>query len=700
MSGDILQRAEAAIGSGDRLSARFLLSKLLATEPRNARALQLLSAIELAERNFPAARDCLERLLSVDPENAAVQGNLGMVALQLGENEVAEAAFEKTISLQSSHAGALYNLGQIRRASGHHDSALKLFRKLSTADPKLVVGWEALCETLLGLGRLDDAIAACERASRHARPTAHLLRIKADALRRSGKTLLAEAGYRAALALEPDNIDLLHNLAGTLYKLGNLEEALELYEREFQVAGRLPNNSHALQRALVEGVRLRLALARWDDLEIQTAQVLAILRASPEAVDPLLTVLLTDERKLLLASARAAWGPAPPATAHSPSVRAAGRIRVGYLSADFQDHPVSHLMSRVFELHDRSAFEVHAYSAGHDLRSPYRRRIERSVETFRDVRHLTNSELAAIISRDELDLLIDLSGHTRNNRLAVLQHRPARATAHFLGFPGSLGNQAVDYFIADGISLSNDIEHHFDEAIVRLPGTYHPTDNALPIPKPTKTRSQYGLPEDAFVFCAFVQTSKLNPDVFDAYAEILRAAPNSVLWLAEDQQAVIDRLRAEAWHRQVDGSRLVFASRESYADNLNRLVHADLVLDTWPYGGHTTTSNALWAGVPVLTKHGTSFASRAPASIISAAGVSSLIAADREDFVRMATLHATDKAQHLETRGRLAAKRSTCRLFDTRQFVLDFERAILEIARRAKDGLPPKSFSVCQSGVG
>lgn len=351
------------------------------------------------------------------------------------------------------------------------------------------------------------------------------------------------------------------------------------------------------------------------------------------------------------------------------------RLRIGYLSADYHEHPTSFLLAQVIERHERGRFKVFAYSCGPDSEDPVRRRMRAAFDVFREIRLLSHETAARQIVDDGIDILVDLSGYTTNARPEILALRPAPVQVSWLGYAGTLGHaRLADYLIGDPMVSPLSAGVHFGETLALLPNCFQPNDRQRVIgERPSRTAA--GLPAGGFVFCSFNQSYKFTPETFDLWCRLLAAVPDSVLWLLQPGEACAVNLRRQARSRDVAGERMIFAPRTpTLAEHLARLQCADLALDTYPYTSHATASDALWAGVPLVARRGETFASRVSASVLSAAGLSELITESPQDYYRVALELATSPGQLTQIRARLAANRMNCALFDSKRFTLDLER--------------------------
>jgi predicted O-linked N-acetylglucosamine transferase (SPINDLY family) len=373
-------------------------------------------------------------------------------------------------------------------------------------------------------------------------------------------------------------------------------------------------------------------------------------------------------------------------------LKSSAKLRIGYLSGDFRLHPLAFLASELFELHDREHFEITAYSYGTDDGTPARRRLQRAFDRFVDIRPQSLHETAQRIAQDGIDILVDLTGFTQTSRSGILALRPAPIRINWLGYPGSMGGTIADYLIADACIVPAGAEAHYGERLVRLPDTYQPNDRQRPQAEAPE-RSSCGLPDDAFVFCCFNQSFKITPQVFDVWMNILRPIPRGVLWLLECNRWARDNLLRQAQARGIDPARIVFAPRVPIGQHLARQRLADLFLDTLPYNAHTTASDALWAGLPLVTCRGDSFASRVAASLLQAADLPELVTQSLQEYEARAVQLATQPEALRAVRVKLEGVRAS-RLFDTPRFARHLEQAYRAMWRIHAAGEPPQPIDV------
>jgi predicted O-linked N-acetylglucosamine transferase (SPINDLY family) len=612
----------------------------------------------LAEReDFNAAVACYQSALAYDPGNLQVHNNLGAVCLQMDEVERAAACFEIAISKQPAPPEFHANMGSALLGLERQEEALVHFHRAVELAPKRADFQRSLGNTLLFLNRHQDAIEC----------------------------------YRRSLELEPNAAETWGNLGSALTEVNQREEAVVSYRR----ALRISPDKHELGSVLAHHLQ---HLCEWEEWEALECRVLSEKSLASHEINPFTLLSLSSTARQQLIATRAGV---------DKSMRSGSKVyqswphknalpRIGYLSADFRDHPVAHLLGEVFELHDRSRVEVFAYSSlGKDDRSAARQRIQTSAHHFVDVEPLSVKATAQRIHEDGIDVLIDLGGYTQNNRAGVFALRPAPVQVNYLGYPGTLGAAYIDYIITDRFVTPPEAQAHFSEKFVYMPHCFQPNDRRKAIAANTPGRKACGLPGQGFVFCSFNRSYKFTPQIFDVWMRLLKAVSGSVLWLSDGSQTMMDNLRREASRRGVEPQRVIFAPRvDVMAEHLARQRHADLFLDTLPYNAHTSASDALWAGLPVLTCAGETFASRVAGSLLHAVGLPELVTSSLTDYEALALKLAGDRALLASCRQRLLANRLTTPLFDSAGFVKDLERAYELMWQNYREGNPPRRLEV------
>jgi protein O-GlcNAc transferase len=627
--------------------------------------------------------------MSVSPASDLLQE--GLALHRRGAVDEAAARYAEVLRADPANADALYYLALISCQHGRFEEGAELARKSLASDPSQARSHVILGRALHALGLNEDALASFDRAIALAPELAPAHANRADVLSKIGRNAEALDGYDRALALAPDSVADWMNRGVALIALNRHDEAVISFDRGYALAPDFAQADDFRAPLLLS----KLRICDWTNLAAETAEVLAMVRAEKPLSLPYAIVAIPSSpaEQLQCAKRYVQEQPASPPLWQG-EVYAHDRLRVAYLSADFNEHPTAYLTAGLFEQHDKSRFEITAVSFGQNGNSPARRRLEAAFEHFIDVRDTSDQEIAALMRRAEIDIAVDLMGFTKDNRLGVLARRAAPIQVNYLGYPGTTGAPYMDYILADAAVIPEDHDAFYAERVVRIPGTYQINDNRRAISQHTPTRGECGLPQDGFVFCCFNNPQKITPEIFDIWMRLLRATAGSVLWLITGNAKAAANLRLEAEKRSVAAERLIFAPKASVADHLARHRLADLCLDTLPYNAHTTASDALWAGLPVLTCLGETFAGRVAASLLKAIGLDALITRTLAEYETLALRLARDPAYLASLKGTLNRNRDTCLLFDTQSATRHIEtayRAMAEIARRHEK---PRGFNV------
>ncbi len=679
--------------------AADLIGRAVAKAPGRPVYLTSLANAHLALGRAAEAMEGYRRALAIDPDFLDAHLNLGKTLAGADDPEGAAACFRRALALDPRLVAAHVNLGAVLRKLGQTDQAIDHLRRALTLDPD-----DADAHTLLGTALGDqwqwrDAAACCRRALEIDPGHAEAFNVLGLVWMLAGHPARAVECHRKAVAAAPRSATYAYHLGLSSGLAGATDESVAALRRAVDLdqdhAGATALLAHQLQHAC-EWSQLESLKARARD---QTRAALAAGRRPGEM--PMINLLLNEDpaenRAVAAAWSRtvtaavASWqGTLPP----RPPPSGDPRITIGYLSHDFRDHAIGHQIGGVIEGHDRDRFRVLAYSTGPDDGSAYRRRIEGSCESFNDIARLAPPEAARRIRLDGVDILVDLMGHTKGNRLEICALRPAPVQAHYLGFPGTSGSDFIDYLITDPVVTPPGHAAHFSEKFATLPPPSLVPDRGQPIAERPASRTEAGLPEHGVVFCGFNQVYKIEPVIFDVWMEVLRAVEGSVLWLFANDPVVEANLRREASARGMDPARLVFADRVPKDRHLARIGLADLALDTRIYHGHITTCDILWAGVPVVAVAGERHVSRLSAGVLTAAGLPELITTDLDRYRDLAIglARAPDRLRRLKDR--LAATRTTAPLFDPPRFVANLERVYEAMWDVHLSGAPPRPVAV------
>jgi protein O-GlcNAc transferase len=724
--------------------------------PNYAEAWLALGNALRQQDNFEQAIESYRSAIKARQGYAEAHNNIGVLHQVQGRLDQAASAYGEAIALKPAYAEAQFNLGGVLHLKHELAAAEAAYRRAISLHPGIAVGHNNLGTVLKDQGRLDDALTAFEQAIRLKPDYAEAFYNRATVLQQQAKPEEALAAYGQAIGLRADYADAINNAGIVLQELGRGGDAIDLYGRLLErmpahadvwnnlgtawLAEGFSDKAHdAFERALTHkpdfpeaSYNLGNASRELGDLTGAIAAYRDALRLRPDYADAFSQLTYhraqacdwdgydADQEKLLgmvrrgvrvppfyllatpasagdqLICARHWIGPIkPPPQAvlrHSPAVKRE-RVRLGYLSGDFHHHATAQLMAELFECHDRDRFEVSAYSYGPDDNSPMRARLASAFDRFVDIRGLSHRDAAARIRADEVDILIDLKGYTHHARPAIPAWRPAPVQVSYLGFPATMGADFIDYIVVDPFVVPSSQQPFFSERLVHLPGSYQVNDRKREVGS-ALSRGDCGLPAEGLVLCSFNNSYKITPVFFDIWMRLLRAVPGSVLWLLEANELVKGNLRSEAEKRGVDPGRLVFAPRVPLAEHLGRHRHADLFLDTLPCNAHTTASDALWAGLPVLTCSGDTFADRVAGSLLMAIGMPELVTGSLAEYERAGLALAQSPQRLTALRKKLESNRDNSALFDLPKSTANIEAAYLRMWQTWLAGEAPAAFSI------
>ncbi len=611
----------------------------------------------------------------------------GVAHALAGRWKDAEKAHSRATKIAPGESLYWINLGQARRKLGDLDGASTAVEGALHASPGDPLATQLRVAIRMERHRYEDAVDDARRVAE--RPGAdHTAWYEyGQALQHAGRNLEAITALLRSASIKPDYFPAYAIMCNAFDRLGMNVEGLECIRTAliFQPgwgSGQVGAIYHSLQAC--DWSQLASDLAALDE---------TMAKPDPQAYIPFMFlsagVDAAVQRRIFTEFASNNFGKIEAMPPVLPAARPAGhRLKIAYFSNDFHNHATSMLIARVFELHDRDRFETRLYSYGRDDGSALRRRIEASGDAFIDVSELSDGEVAQRIRDDRIDVLIDLKGFTLNARTSVLAMRPAPIQVAYLGFPATMGAPFIDYAIVDPIVLPPEKAEEFTERLAWMPDSYQANDRLRPVAD-MPSRADVGLPESGFVFCSFNQTYKLRPDIFDVWCRLLASTPGSVLWqLAMNEPSKIN-LRREAAARGIDPDRLIFAPPVQPQHNLARIGLADLFLDTLPINAHTTASDALWAGVPLVTCTGNAFVGRVAASLLHAVGLPELVTDSMADYEALAGAIANDPTRHAALKAHLRTARETAPLFDSLRTTRSLEDLYLRMASRWRAGLPP-----------
>jgi predicted O-linked N-acetylglucosamine transferase (SPINDLY family) len=664
-----------------------------------------------------------ERALKFSPNLAAAHAYRSLVLRDLRRPAEALASIDKAISLQPDYADAWNIRSAVLRDMNRLDEALASIDKVVALTPGSSQAWSNRGTLLHDAKRLEEALASIDKAIAIQSNVPDVWNNRGVVLRDLNRLVEALASVDKALSLQPRYADAWNNRGLVLRRRRRLDEALASFDRAVALrpdyADAWANRGHVLsalkrpQEAAVsyskaqaldprgesvmgEYLFAKMAVCDWDGFDAKIDTCTALIR-SGKIVSPFPLLSLLDDPPLQKMAARAFAGavfPRHDALGPFPKRNRREKIRVGYYSADFLDHATSYLIAELLEAHDAARFELYGFSLGPSKQDAMRQRVSAALGRFVDVSGMSDGNVARLSREYGVDIAVDLKGYTFDSRPGIFAHGCAPVQVQYLGYPGTMGADYIDYIVADRRVIPPDSRIDYTEKVIWLPHSYQANDSRQESPGNPPTRQAAGLPESGFVFCSFNNSYKISPSVFDSWMRILKAVDGSLLWLLEDSPGAAENLRKEAAIRDVDARRLIFAKRLPRAEHLARQRLADLFLDTWPCNAHTTASDALWAGLPLLTCMGKSFASRVAGSLLNAVGLGGLITHSKDDYEALAIALAFDPVRLASCRKTLADSRKTAPLFDGRLTARHLEAGYEAIHARFLAGLPPDNIEI------
>jgi predicted O-linked N-acetylglucosamine transferase (SPINDLY family) len=721
--GPLLVEAAAHHTRGDFQAAERGYRAVLERAPDHFDALQLLGTVLAQTGRAEEAVALISRALAINPKVAEAHNNLGYALATLGRGSEAVESYRTALELKPGYTDALRNLaaallglhraeeavdcyrkvlaarpsavaweelGNACSTAGRKNEAVDAYRSAVAADPGHARSYNGLGNALLSLNRVGEALAAFDKAIALKEDYAEAHTNRGNTLRGLNRGKEANEAYRRAISLKPDHAEAHGNLGNLLLLAGHHHAAIASFEQALAIQ---PDYPYALGMV----ASCSAYLCEWQRRDELSRQLVDAVAEGKRATEPLVMISVTDDPAAQLACTRPyvrhRYPPAPVPLWSGERYRH-DRMRVAYLSADFRDHPVAWLIAELIERHDRARLETFGISFGPGEPNAMRERLKAAFEHFVDVRERSDEEIAALLRESEIDIAVDLQGYTQHARTGVLARRCAPAQVSYLGFPATMGADYIDYILADRFVIPEASRAHYSEKVVYLPDTYQANDTKRRIAERTPTRAQARLPARGFVYCCFNNSYKITPGMFDVWMRLLQSVKGAVLWLVARDEATCSNLRRAARARGVAPERLVFAPRVSPEDYLARYRLADLFLDTLPFNAGTTASDALWAGLPVLTCAGRSFAGRMAGSLLNAIGLPELITHRLEDYEALAVELGNHPERARALKEKLAANRLSAPLFDIDRFRRHIEAAYRTMWEIAQRGEPPRSFAV------
>jgi predicted O-linked N-acetylglucosamine transferase (SPINDLY family) len=718
-----LQQAVALHQAGRLAEAGALYRDILANDPGNFDALHLLGVIFFQAGDNQKAVDLIGQAISLRPSSPAPYLNIGLALKSLGRSGEALASYDKALSLKPDYPDAWNNRGAALQALQRLEDAVASYDKALAINPSFAEAWNNRGTVLRDLKRADEALSSYDRALAINPAFAAVWSNRGAMLQDLRRQDEALASYDKALALEPTYPDAWNNRGVVLKDIKRLDEALACFDRAIALQPnyvdayvnrapvlrdlkRVDAAADSLAKALAlkpdyefltgYWLEAKMMACDWEGLSENLVKCAAGIRGGRKMATPFPLLALFDDPSLHRHAAEiyiAAKYPRSntlgPMARHNPGEK----LRIGYYSADFHNHATAYLIAETFEAHDPRRFELYGFSFGPDARDEMRQRLSHPFARFIDIRGMSDKEVARLSRELGIDIAVDLKGYTQDSRPGIFAERAAPLQVHYLGYPGTMGCDYMDYVIADAIVIPIGSEGSYVEKVLRLPYSYQCNDSHRKISSKPLTREGAGLPESGFVFCSFNNNYKIQPEPFESWMRVLKAVQGSVLWLLEDNPIAAANLRKQAARYGLE-HRLVFAGRVPLEEHLARHRLADLFLDTWPYNAHTTASDALWAGLPLLTRSGKSFASRVAASLLQALDLPELITNSTAGYEALAIALARDPDKLAAIRKKLESNRATKPLFDGKRIARDLEAGYEAIFARYRAGLSPDNIEI------
>ena len=652
----LLQEAIQNFKRNNFVEAKILLLKVLDIEPQNFDALNIIGVINGIESNHIEAINFFKKAQKIRPDNNFINFNLAKAFSKVGNDLEAIKYYEIAIRLKPDYAEAYNNKGNIFFNRRRYDEALSDYEQAIKLKPDFTEVYNNKGNTFFNLRRYDEALSH----------------------------------YEQAIKLKPDFAEAYNDKGNLLIELKRYEEVLFNYDQALKLK---PDYEYLFGMLLF----IKNFICDWSDFEANVKSLILKIKENKKC-SPNFPVLIFSDSLLIQRKNCEIFindkNPLNLSLGLISKYQRRNKIRIGYYSADFHNHATSYLMAELFERHDKTKFELIAFSFGPYHKDEMRHRISNAFTQFIDVRFKSDKDIALMSREMGIDIAIDLKGFTENERTGIFSYRAAPIQVNYIGYPGTMAAEYIDYIIADQTIIPIESRKHYYEKVVYLPNSYQVNDRNRIIADRVFTREELGLPKKGFVFCCFNNNFKITPCTFDGWIRILKAVEGSVLWLIEDNIIARINLRKEAEKRGLNSIRLVFAKRMKLPEHLARHCAADLFIDTFPYTAHTTASDALWAGLPVLTCTGESFASRVAASLLNAIELYELIATTQEQYESIAIDLANNPEKLKAIKNKLESNKLTTALFDTPRFTKYIESAYMQMYERYQDNLPPDDIYI------
>tara|TARA_B100000965_G_scaffold282023_1_gene239850 strand:+ start:96 stop:2273 length:2178 start_codon:yes stop_codon:yes gene_type:complete len=687
--------------------AKNLCIEALKEEPNNFDFLHLLGVITFREKDYKKSEEVISKAIKIKPNHVEIYDLYAFILLNLRKFDLAIKSWDEAIKLKPDYAEAYNNRGNILFELGKIEDSLESYEKAIKIKPDYADAYNNMGNPLRKLNKINAALKSCEKAIEFNPNHIEALNNKGNILFALGKIEDSLKSYNAVIKLSPNNPQIYNNLGIVLNKLDKKNSALESYEKAIKIKPdyaeahynkgnillELNKNNAALnsyKKALETKTYIKtllgtilntkLKMCDWTNLNKDLQNFKDEITNPKKIPNPFFLLPVIDSPKIQKHAAEK-WFINEYTSLNNNLEEISKRkknkkIKIGYYSADFREHAVGQLIANLFELHNKSNFEIFGFYFGPDVNDYTHKRISKAVDKFINVSLKNETEIAKLSRNFQIDIAVDLMGHTERSRFKIFAERCAPIQVSYLGYPGTLGTNCIDYLIADKTLIPKENQQYYSEKIIYLPNTYLVNDSTKKLSKKKFTRENLGLPKNNFVFCCFNQSQKILPEIFNIWMKILKKVNGSVLWLFETNEVSCKNLKQEATKVGIDANRIIFAKRlPLLEEHLARYKAADLFLDTFPYTAHSTCADSLRAGLPVLTLQGHSFASRVSSSLLEAVGLKELITHSLNEYENMALDLASNLSKLKNIKKKLEDNKNTTPLFNTKLFTNNIEKA-------------------------
>ena len=668
-----------------------IITKAIEVNPNNSEVYNFRGIALIHLKKLEEAVQNWNKAIQIDPNYADAYNNRGNALIKLGKINLSLKDFEKAIKIKPNYAEAHNNLGNVLKEIKKLNHSLNSYNEAIKINPNYAEAYSNRSIVLKDLNRLDSALESSNKAIEINPRYSEAYNSKGIILRKLNQFKEALKNYDKAIELNPNFANAYINRGNILLnETKQIDLALESYTKALKINSKL-------DFLFGTYIHIKFWLSNWNLIDEEINSLKNKIINGERTATPFSILSLLDLPDLQIKNAKkfvekqfSLTNNLGPILKKAPNKK----IRIGYYSADFHNHAMSFLLAHLFEVHDRSKFEIIGFSLEKRKNDEMRKRVSKAFDKFIDVSLKSDQEIAKISREFNVDIAIDLMGFTRGNKFQIFAEKCAPIQASYLGYPGTTGSNFIDYIIADKILIPKELQKHYSEKIIYLPDTYQVNDSTKKISDKVFTREELGLPKDGFVFCCYNKNYKILPKVFDIWMRLLKKVNGSVLWLLVEDSIIEENLKKEAIKRNIDENRIIFAKRMPLAEHLARQKTADLFIDTFPYTAHTTCSDSLWAGLPVLTRIGESFASRVSASLLTAIGLPELITHTEKEYEDLAIELANNRNKLEEIKSKLEKNKFTKPLFNTKLFANNIESAYKKMYERYLKVLPVENIEI------